>query len=67
MLFVVVGALTNSTELGYFWQTSGRLTAQENNRLLWNSNVHYSVHKSQQLDSVLRYIDIVHAPLSLFL
>jgi hypothetical protein len=54
LLIVVNNQRTNSTEEGPCWGAHGRLASHKITRLLLSPKVHYRVHKSPPLDTILR-------------
>jgi hypothetical protein len=43
-----------------FWEADSRSLSQEISCLLWNSEIHYCVHKNRPLDTFLRLFKPVH-------
>jgi hypothetical protein len=43
------------------WEADSRLGNKEVPHLLWNPKVHYRVHKSQLLESILSQMNPIHA------
>jgi hypothetical protein len=52
--------LTNSTEQTHSWKANSHSASQEIPQLLWNQNIHYRVHKSLPLVSILNQTYPVH-------
>jgi hypothetical protein len=47
------------------WEADRFSTSQEIPRILWNTKVHYRIHKSPTPLSLVSQIDTVHAPIRL--
>jgi len=59
--------LTYSMEQSPSWEANWFSASQEFPRILWNTKVHYHIHKFSPPVPILSQIDPVHAPTSHFL
>ena len=59
--------LTYSTEQSPSWETNRFWAGQEIPRILWNTKIHYRVHKCPPPVPILSHINPVHTPTSYFL
>ena len=67
VVYLLTYLLTYSMEQSLSWEANRFSASQEIPHILWNSKVHYHIHKSPPPVPILSLLDPVHIPSSYFL